>query len=33
MDDACHDDDNHERNRGYDRKLERDAFLHGVSMA
>jgi hypothetical protein len=33
MDDACHDDGNHERNRDHDHKLEGDAFLHGVTLA
>jgi hypothetical protein len=31
--DGCHDGDNHEWNRGHDRKLEGDAFLHGVTLA
>jgi hypothetical protein len=32
-DDACHDDGNHERNRGHDHGLEGDAFLHDVTMS
>jgi hypothetical protein len=32
-DDACHDDDNHEWNRGHDHGLEGDALLHGVTLS
>jgi hypothetical protein len=30
---ACHDDGNHEQNRGHDRELKGDVFLHGVTLA
>jgi hypothetical protein len=33
VDDACHDDGNHEWNRGHDCELEGHAFLHGVTLA
>jgi hypothetical protein len=30
--DGCHDGGNHEWNRCHDRKLEGDAFLHGITL-